>query len=148
MQLTYEDAGRQGLDMSMIAVCRKLRRLAKLDRLKLDENEHRSGLNRHLFDYIEYCGRDISPLAIISLALVFAGGLGNAIDRFEYGYVVDMISTIFIDFPVFNVADIGVTCGIVLFVISIIFSKDYTASDGDSGVGASSASGRVKGKGD
>ena len=59
MQLTYEDAGRQGLDMSMIAVCRKLRRLAKLDRLKLDENEHRSGLNRYLFDYIEYCGRDV-----------------------------------------------------------------------------------------
>ena len=59
MQLTYEDAGRRGLDMSMIAVCRKLRRLAKLDRLKLDENEHRSGLNRHLFDYIEYCGRDV-----------------------------------------------------------------------------------------
>ncbi len=92
--------------------------------------------------------RDISPLAIISLALVFAGGLGNAIDRFEYGYVVDMISTIFIDFPVFNVADIGVTCGIVLFVISIIFSKDCIASYGDSGVVASSASGRIKGKGD
>ncbi|MEZ3485098.1 MAG: hypothetical protein K1W22_00475 [Lachnospiraceae bacterium] len=59
MQLTYEDARHQGIDMSMIAVCRKLRRLAKLDRLKLDETEHRSGLNKHLFDYIEYCGRDV-----------------------------------------------------------------------------------------
>ncbi len=59
LQFTYEDASRQGIDMSMIAVCRKLRRLAKLDRLKLDENEHRSGLNKHLFDYIEYCGRDV-----------------------------------------------------------------------------------------
>lgn len=59
LQFTYEDAGRQGIDMSMVAVCRKLRRLAKLDRLKLDENEHRSGLNKHLFDYIEYCGRDV-----------------------------------------------------------------------------------------
>ena len=58
-QLKYEDASRQGIDMTMIAVCRKLRRLAKLDRLKLDEREHRSGLNRHLFDYIEYCGRDV-----------------------------------------------------------------------------------------
>lgn len=58
-QITYEDAARQGIDMSMTAVCRKLRRLAKLDRLKLDESEHRSGLNRHLFDYIEYCGRDV-----------------------------------------------------------------------------------------
>lgn len=59
LRFTCEDASRQGIDMSMTAVCRKLRRLAKLDRLKLDENEHRSGLNKHLFDYIEYCGRDV-----------------------------------------------------------------------------------------
>lgn len=58
-QLTYEDAKRQGIDMSMTAVCRKLRKLAKLDRLKLDETTHRSGLNKHLFEYIAYCGRDV-----------------------------------------------------------------------------------------
>ena len=58
-QITFEDAIRQGIDMSMTAVCKKLRRLAKLDRLRLDESEHRSGLNRHLFDYITYCGRDV-----------------------------------------------------------------------------------------
>lgn len=58
-QITYEDAARQGIDMSMTAVCRKLRRLAKLNRLKLSQSEHRRGLNRHLFDYIEYCGRDV-----------------------------------------------------------------------------------------
>lgn len=57
--ITYEDASHQGIDMGMISVCRKLRKLAKLDRLKLDTSEHRSGLNKHLFDYIEYCGRDV-----------------------------------------------------------------------------------------
>jgi signal peptidase II len=61
-----------------------------------------------------------SALGTVGLALVFAGGIGNAIDRFINGYVVDFICTTFIDFPVFNVADIGVTCGVVLFLIAII----------------------------
>lgn len=59
---------------------------------------------------------------IIGLALVLAGGIGNAIDRFTLGYVVDFIDFAFIDFPVFNVADIGVTCGFVIFIASMIFA--------------------------
>lgn len=53
----------------------------------------------------------------IGLALVVAGGLGNALDRFMLNHVVDFIDLTFMDFPVFNVADIGVTCGIVIFLI-------------------------------
>lgn len=59
-------------------------------------------------------------LATFGLALVFAGGVGNAIDRFALGYVVDFIEPVFIDFPVFNVADIGVTCGFAVFFISLL----------------------------
>lgn len=44
---------------SCIAACRKIRNIAKLDRVRLDETEHRSGLNKHLFEYIEYCKRDV-----------------------------------------------------------------------------------------
>ncbi len=81
--------------------------------------------------FVFFC-KDLTSLSVISLALVFAGGLGNAIDRFEYGYVIDFISTAFIDFPVFNVADIGVTCGIVLFLISLIgFKGSYGEKDVD-----------------
>lgn len=58
-ELTYIDAQEHGIDTSMIKVCKKLRNLAKLDRIVLDETEHRSGLNKHLFDYIEYCGKDV-----------------------------------------------------------------------------------------
>lgn len=58
-ELTYEDAQNKGIDTSMINTCRKLRQLAKLDRITLDETEHRSGLNKHLFEYIEYCGLDV-----------------------------------------------------------------------------------------
>ncbi len=54
---------------------------------------------------------------IIGLALVVAGGLGNALDRFTLNHVVDFIDLTLMDLPVFNVADIGVTCGIVIFLI-------------------------------
>lgn len=55
-------------------------------------------------------------------ALVFAGGMGNALDRFVHGYVIDFIEATFVDFPVFNVADIGVTCG---FVLALVGSYRY-----------------------
>ena len=57
----------------------------------------------------------------LGAALVVAGGLGNAFDRFMLGYVVDFINLTFIDFPVFNIADIGVTCGFVLAAIAFLF---------------------------
>ena len=64
-------------------------------------------------------------LEIVGLALVVSGGIGNAIDRFALGYVVDFFETAFMSFPVFNVADIGVTCGIVMFVVPfLLFQKE------------------------
>lgn len=57
--IKYREAIELGVDTSNIAVCKKLRRLAKCDRIRLDETEHRSGLNKHLFDYIKYCGVDV-----------------------------------------------------------------------------------------
>ena len=52
---------------------------------------------------------------------IYGGGLGNMIDRFRLGYVVDMIETTFIEFPVFNVADCFITCGCVLLIAHLIF---------------------------
>ena len=69
--------------------------------------------------------------ALFCAGVVVAGGLGNAIDRFALGYVVDFIEPVFIDFPVFNVADIGVTCGFVLFFAGMLWSmrKDAPAKE-------------------
>lgn len=61
-------------------------------------------------------------LETVGIALVVAGGLGNALDRFTLGYVVDFIEPVFIDFPVFNVADIGVTCGFVIFLVGMLLT--------------------------
>jgi len=55
------------------------------------------------------------------IAAIYGGGLGNMIDRVRMGYVVDMIHTDFMDFPVFNVADCFITCGCIGLMISLIF---------------------------
>lgn len=57
----------------------------------------------------------------LSLTLLFAGALGNAIDRIWRGFVVDFIETAFIKFPVFNVADIAITVGTALLMIYLLF---------------------------
>lgn len=57
----------------------------------------------------------------LCIAAIYGGGLGNMIDRVRQGYVVDMFETVFIDFPVFNVADIFITCGCVLLMIRLAF---------------------------
>lgn len=60
----------------------------------------------------------------VALALVLGGAVGNLIDRVMLGYVVDMFSLQFVDFAIFNVADIGVTVGGVLLCISVLFLWD------------------------
>ena len=55
------------------------------------------------------------------IAAIYAGGLGNMIDRLRYGYVVDMVKTEFMNFPVFNVADCFITCGCVLLLVHLFF---------------------------
>lgn len=57
--ITVTEAEENGVSMDMVRICREIRKLAKLDRLKVDETVHRSGLNKHLYSYIEYCGVDV-----------------------------------------------------------------------------------------
>ena len=60
------------------------------------------------------------------IAAIYAGGLGNMIDRVRLGYVVDMIETTFMEFPVFNVADCFITCGCVIMMVSLfLFNKEF-----------------------
>lgn len=68
--------------------------------------------------------RKMRPMRL-TLTMIVAGGVGNIIDRIAFGKVTDMISFDLIDFPVFNVADIGVTCGaIVMCLLWIFYYKD------------------------
>lgn len=67
-----------------------------------------------------------SPLFRLCASCIYAGAVGNLIDRIAKGYVVDMIRVHFFDFPVFNFADCLIVAGAVLFAVYIIFyDKQY-----------------------
>lgn len=54
-----------------------------------------------------------APASLVALlGCVAGGGIGNAIDRVVFGAVTDFFATTFMDFAIFNVADIFITCGI------------------------------------
>ena len=57
---------------------------------------------------------------VISLACVAGGGVGNMVDRLVSGSVTDFLSLVFINFPVFNVADMFVTVGVIVTFIGYI----------------------------
>ena len=64
------------------------------------------------------------------IAAIYGGGLGNMIDRVRLGYVVDMIETTFMDFPVFNVADCFITCGCILIMAHLVLcNKEFWKDD-------------------
>lgn len=64
---------------------------------------------------------------IAGFSLIVAGAIGNMVDRFMCGYKVrDFISFDFINFPIFNVADIAITFGCIFYIVYLIlYSKKY-----------------------
>ena len=52
------------------------------------------------------------------LSFILAGSIGNGIDRILNGYVIDFIKIKFIDFPVFNIADMVINIGVLILIIS------------------------------
>lgn len=57
------------------------------------------------------------PVERWALVCVVGGAVGNGIDRLLTGYVVDMFDLTFIHFPVFNVSDIFIVCGGIVFAV-------------------------------
>lgn len=72
----------------------------------------------------------------MALAMVLGGALGNFLDRIEKGYVVDMFDIIFMKFAVFNIADIFITCGSVLFCIYVLFAGRQSSGRGQRALSA------------
>ena len=61
------------------------------------------------------------PIGRVCLTMVLAGAVGNLIDRALFGFVTDMFQTTFIQFAVFNVADICVVVGGIAFCLYYLF---------------------------
>lgn len=73
--------------------------------------------------YCMWKNRNESRWLMLGLSLILAGGIGNLIDRIRLGYVVDMFQTDFMNFPIFNVADMSLVVGVVCVFIYIILDE-------------------------
>lgn len=65
-------------------------------------------------------GKIRKPATLFTTAVIIGGGVGNLIDRVYRGYVIDYINVSLIDFPIFNFADICVTCGTIILLILLV----------------------------
>lgn len=68
--------------------------------------------------------KQLHPLALAGLMMMFGGAAGNMIDRFVRGCVPDMIEFLFVRFAIFNVADACLCAGCGLVIIRLLFGKD------------------------
>jgi len=69
----------------------------------------------HLYD------KKAATFQVGLLGAIIGGGIGNFIDRVAHGFVIDFI--IIRPFPLFNIADIGITVGLVLLFVTILLDK-------------------------
>lgn len=62
----------------------------------------------------------MSLLEQLGYGFILAGAVGNGIDRFLFGYVVDFFDFRLINFPVFNVADVAINIGVILLLMTSV----------------------------
>ena len=67
--------------------------------------------------------KNIMNLDLLSYSFILGGTVGNGIDRITKGYVIDFINLNFIDFPVFNIADISINIGLIFIIYGLIKYK-------------------------
>lgn len=84
---------------------------------------------------------EISRLEVLGMGMVVGGAIGNAMDRLVFGFVTDFFATRFIDFPVFNVADIGITCGVAIAFIGFMFFSSAAREHNDNNMQAGAEDG-------
>lgn len=72
-----------------------------------------------IYTFHQYKGN--SKVMKWGFSFILAGAIGNFIDRLLNGFVVDMFRLDFINFPIFNVADVCLTVGVALVIIYVLF---------------------------
>lgn len=65
-----------------------------------------------------------SKFLATGLAFMIAGALGNFIDRLHLNYVIDMFQLEFMNFPIFNVADVCLTIGVIIMLLYVLLAND------------------------
>ena len=69
--------------------------------------------------YLIIKNKNLEKIDLYSYSFILAGTMGNGIDRITKGYVIDFINLNFINFPVFNIADISINIGFLFFLYSL-----------------------------
>jgi len=69
-------------------------------------------------------GKQMSKPAAVGVMMMLGGAAGNMVDRFFLGYVPDMIETLFMDFAIFNAADVFLTVGCAVVIIHLLLGKE------------------------
>jgi len=72
-----------------------------------------------------YIGRTmhLTKPAMFACVVLLGGGIGNLIDRVLFGGVTDYIRLLFVQFPVFNLADIAITCSVFSLLLLLMTNR-------------------------
>lgn len=73
------------------------------------------------FVFVDFYYKSSNGWYIAGFSLMVGGAIGNMIDRIFLGYVRDFIELKFIDFPIFNFADIFLTVGVICYIVYLVF---------------------------
>ena len=76
-----------------------------------------------LLTYLILKKNSLNSIDLISYNFILGGTIGNGIDRILRGFVIDFINLNFINFPVFNIADISINIGFIILFYNIIKNK-------------------------
>jgi signal peptidase II len=78
--------------------------------------------------------REVKGWDIAGLSLILGGALGNIVDRYRFGYVVDFLDLHFGEFRpflIFNLADAAITIGVVILLYRALFMGEKSATEQD-----------------
>ena len=76
-----------------------------------------------LLTYLIVRKNNLNLFDLLSYSFLLGGTVGNGIDRTLKGFVIDFINLNFINFPVFNIADISINIGLVFIIYSFFKNK-------------------------
>ncbi|WKY48423.1 signal peptidase II [Eubacteriaceae bacterium ES3] len=65
----------------------------------------------------------------LSVSCIIGGAVGNLVDRIRLNYVIDFLDFRFIQFAIFNFADIFVVCGSISLLLALLANKDILTED-------------------
>ena len=84
-----------------------------------------------LFIYVIRTNKKLNVFEVLGISMIMGGVAGNLFDRIYYGHVVDFIKLCFVDFPIFNTADLFINTGVIFILVSFLTKKNTLFEEHD-----------------